>query len=85
MNKIFSILLLLITVFTYSQDAKISGKITGDGNLPLNGANVVIEGTIDGATTDSTGYYEFETSKTGSQNLLFTYIDYNEKRHNSRN
>ncbi len=64
---------------TTGPDTKISGKITGEENKPLNGANVVIEGSIDGATTDSTGYFEFETSKTGSQTLLFTAIDYNEK------
>jgi len=78
-------LLTLLILFFFSaalhaQDIKISGKITGDENAPLNGANVVIEGTIDGATTDSTGYYEFETSRTGSQNLLFTAIDYSDKR-----
>lgn len=72
--------LILYSAALQAQDIKISGKITGDENLPLNGANVVIEGTIDGATTDSTGYYEFETSKTGSQNLLFTAIDYSDKR-----
>ena len=80
--KYLLILFLMLTasVITFAQDVKISGKITGEQNLPLFGANVVIEGTIDGATTDSTGYYEFETSKTGVQNLLFTYLDYNEKR-----
>lgn len=81
MNKLLFIFSFFIfTAVIFSQDAKISGKITGENNLPLNGANVVIEGTIDGATTDSTGYYEFETSKTGAQNLLVTYYDYNEKR-----
>lgn len=80
MNKIYLILIfLLLSSISYSQDAKISGKITGIDSKPLYGANVVIEGTIDGATSDSAGYYEFETSKTGTQNLLFTYIDYNDK------
>ncbi len=65
---------------TIDPETKISGKITGEGNKPLNGANVVIEGSIDGATTDSLGYFEFETSKTGTQTLLFTAIEYNEKR-----
>ncbi|MBE2228963.1 MAG: carboxypeptidase-like regulatory domain-containing protein, partial [Ignavibacteria bacterium] len=73
-------LFFLMTVSAFAQDAMISGKITGEKNTPLFGANVVIEGTIEGATTDSTGYYEFETSKTGVQNLLFTYLDCNEKR-----
>ncbi len=68
------------TADSVSSDVKISGKVTGDGSKPLSGANVVIEGTIDGATTDSLGYFEFETSKTGNQTLLFTAIDYNEKR-----
>jgi len=80
--------LILIAVFlalvfqTFSQDkqAKISGKITGDKNQPLNAANVVIEGTIDGATSDSTGYYEFETLKTGPVSLLYTALDYTDKR-----
>jgi len=73
-------LFLIFTASIYGQDVKISGKITGEKNTPLFGANVVIEGTIDGATTDSTGYYEFETPKTGTHNILFTYLDYNEKR-----
>lgn len=81
MKTILSIIALLVfTAAIRAQDIKISGKITGDENAPLNGANVVIEGTIDGATTDSSGYYEFETSKTGSHNLLFTAIDYSDKR-----
>lgn len=81
MKTILSIIALLVfTAAIRAQDIKISGKITGEENAPLNGANVVIEGTIDGATTDSTGYYEFETSKTGSHNLLFTAIDYSDKR-----
>lgn len=81
MKYLFTLFLILsLSISVFGQDVKISGKITGEQNAPLFGANVVIEGTIDGATTDSAGYYEFETSKTGVQNLLFTYLDYNEKR-----
>ena len=78
-------ILLLFAVlipFTHAQDTdtKVSGKVTGADNNPLGGANVVIEGTIDGASSDSTGYFEFETSKTGNASLIFTAIDYKEKR-----
>lgn len=81
MKQILFILAIITIAFSaHAQDTKISGKITGEKNTPLNGANIVIEGSIDGATTDSTGYYEFETSKTGAHTILFTSIDYNEKK-----
>src|SRR5437667_7219333 len=86
MNKKYLILLIpfVFAVNTYSQtadssSAKIYGKITGEKSKPLNGANVVIGNSIDGATSDSSGYYEFETSKTGKQRLLFTAVEYKEK------
>ena len=63
-----------------SQDTKIYGKIIDKEGKPMNGANVVIEGTIDGSTSDSTGYFEFETSKAGSQTLIFTAIEHTEKK-----
>ncbi len=86
MKKIL-ILLLLFPFFAFSQtdsvknntDTKISGKVTGKNNKALNGANIVIEGTIDGASTDSTGYFEFETSKSGDLNLIVSAIEYKDK------
>ena len=90
MNHILKYLLIVVaceflSVASFSQTldslnapSKIYGKITGN-NKPLNGANVVIENSIDGATSDSSGYYEFETSKLGKQRLLFTAVEYKEK------
>ncbi len=80
MKRIIIVLISLV-IFSkiYAQDTKIYGKVTGEGNKSINGANVVIEGSIDGATTDSLGYFEFETSKTGQQSLLFTAVDYKDK------
>jgi len=81
MKTILSLFILsILWSFSSAQDTKISGKITGEDNKPLFGANVVIQGTIDGATSDLNGYYEFETSKAGDHVLLFTAIDYNEKK-----
>lgn len=81
----FLILLLLVSFNALAQDStvavytKISGTVKGDSNKALEGANLVIEGSIDGATTDDKGYFEFETKKTGQQNLIITAVDYTEK------
>jgi vitamin B12 transporter len=83
-----SVFLLSICGITFSQNkdsnevksVKVSGFIKGDKNMPVEGANLVIEGTIDGGTTDNIGFFEFETEKTGSRILIITAIDYSEKK-----
>lgn len=57
----------------------IKGFVRTEKNKPVEGANLVIEGTIDGMTTDEKGYFEFETQKTGSRNLIVTAVDFGEK------
>ncbi len=88
MKIIFLQLLILfsVTLKSFAQDSsesvttKIYGIVKGDKDIILNGANLVIEGTIDGASTDEKGYYEFETEKSGTQNLLVTMQDYTDKK-----
>jgi vitamin B12 transporter len=80
MKKALIIIFSLAAINIFAQDTKITGKVTGEEDIPLNGANIVIEGSIDGATTDSTGYFEFETSKSGTQTIIVTYLEYNEKK-----
>jgi len=55
---------------------KISGTVTNTENKPVPNANLVLEGTIDGATTDEKGAFEFETDKIGTYKLLVTAMDY---------
>jgi hypothetical protein len=83
MKYLFTLLLVLFLCSkTFAQDStvtgviKISGKITGEENKPVSGANLVLEGTIDGATSDDKGMFEFETEKTGVIKLLVTVMDY---------
>ena len=81
MTKFFTaafIVLILSSVSFAQESVKIRGTVVDEKNKPLNGANVVIKGSIDGATTDEKGAFDFETDKTGSQILLTTFIDYAE-------
>lgn len=81
----YLITLLLVLIFcakSFAADStdagviKISGTIKNEENKPVSGANLVLEGTIDGATSDEKGIFEFETDKTGTYRLLVTAMDY---------
>lgn len=79
------LILLLVSQNISAQDSteiittKIFGIVKGEKDSILRGANLVIVGSIDGATTDEKGYYEFETEKTGEQKMLVTMLDYIDK------
>ncbi|MEP7146769.1 MAG: carboxypeptidase-like regulatory domain-containing protein [bacterium] len=85
MKNIFTIILLLTSLNIFAQDStgsqisKIFGTVRGEKDSLLSGANLVIEGSIDGATTDEKGYYEFETEKSGQLNILVTMSEYSKK------
>ncbi len=71
-------LFLLTTLFSslglFAQST-ISGTVT-DGSNPIQGANVYLEGTYDGASTAEDGSFTFETTETGTQNLVVSMISY---------
>jgi len=59
----------------------LSGYITDSRTgEPLIGANVGIEGTSRGSSTDSDGYYEITNIEPGSYNITATYIGYEPQR-----
>lgn len=54
----------------------ISGKVTQTNGVPILGANVYIEGTYDGASTDEKGFFSFETQEKGKQTLIVSFISF---------
>lgn len=60
----------------------IKGVIKNKDGKFVEGANVVLEGTIDGTTSDEKGYYEFETKKSGTFVIIFSAVDFGEKKMN---
>lgn len=54
----------------------LSGRVVDQKGHPLPGANIMLKGTYDGATTDSTGTFRFKTARTDSAAVLVSYIGY---------
>lgn len=68
--------LLSIFPFLLTSQTIISGTVTDPKGTPLIGANVYLEGTYDGASTDEFGKFSFETSEVGSQILMVSYVSF---------
>lgn len=59
MRTLFSLLLLLIGSFLQAQSLQISGTVVDRKNKPIEGVNVYIEESFDGALSDKQGYFVF--------------------------
>ena len=55
-------------------DRIITGRVTGDGGVPLAGVSVQIKGTNNGVTTNSNGVYSINVAD--SDVLVFSYVGY---------
>ena len=67
--------ILLISTLAFAQHT-ISGRVTDNNDHPIVGANVFLEGTYDGASTDDKGNFVFETLETGTQTLVVSMLSY---------
>lgn len=70
--------LLLISFLAFSlsfAQVKISGKVNYR-NKGIGEINVTLKDTYDGATTDASGNFSFETSEKGAHQLVFTHPKY---------
>ena len=77
MKTILQVLLLQLGLwqgFVFAQSDRVSGKITGANNEAIPGANVLIKGTSQGATSDANGNFSLSAGPTAS--LVISYIGY---------
>lgn len=73
------LMLLLVSLlqgFAAHAQYKISGTVLNDKKKPVKGANVYLENTIDGGTTDSTGVFRFTTTEAGQQTIVASEISH---------
>ena len=73
MKTTFTLILLIFTSFIFAQNT-ISGKVVDEKGKPVPGANIYLDGTYDGATSSETGEFSFETTETGNQFLIVSYL-----------
>jgi outer membrane cobalamin receptor len=78
MSKLITLIAIFISSMTCAQTI-IKGKVIDTKNLPVFGANVYLDGTYDGATTDENGNFKFTTQETGTQGLIISFLSYETK------
>jgi hypothetical protein len=75
MKPIFTLLFIISFQFCFSQKT-ISGKVTDQKGKAVSNANVFIEGTYDGDSSDENGNFSFETSAIGKQILTISFLNF---------
>lgn len=74
---VFLVIAVTINTPIWSQ-TRISGRIIDDKNVAITGANVYLENTYDGTSSNVNGEFSFTTSASGSVLLKVTFIGYKE-------
>ncbi len=69
MNKLITLIVLCLINISYAQTT-ISGKILDNKNQPIEGANVYLDGTYDGAKMPAADYW-FKIKRPG-KNKVYT-------------
>ena len=76
MKQTLTIIVFIILHFSMSAQSVISGKVTDMKGEPILGANIYLEGTYDGASSDENGEFKFMTSEKGVKKLLVSFISF---------
>ncbi len=75
MKTILLYLLFLLPLAGFSQQT-LAGKVVNEKNKPLAGANIYLDGTYDGATSDEQGNFSFTTTASGKQTLVISILTF---------
>jgi len=78
MKTLITLISFLFGSIIYGQTT-ISGKVTDNKNQPIQGANVYLDGTYDGATTNENGDFRFSTDEEGQHALIISFLSFETK------
>ena len=81
MKNILSFLFILPVLLFSQTDGSVNGYVyDSKSQLPLLGANVIIDGTEKGAISDENGFFEITSISPKSYNLSVSYVGYQSKK-----
>ncbi|TPN85160.1 TonB-dependent receptor [Aquimarina algicola] len=75
MKRLLTIIFLSLSISIYAQNT-ISGTVTDPSGNPIPGANVYLDGTYDGGSTDDKGNFSFTSEEDGVQTLLISFLSF---------
>ncbi len=75
----FFLALIIFDTCIAQTTGKLTGRVVDQSGEPLIGANVLIEGTNQGAATDFEGYYVILNLRAGTYSVRFGYVGYQSK------
>lgn len=76
MKTIITMFILILSNIAFGQTTIIKGTVVTKKGEPLPGVNIFIDGTYDGAGSDSNGNFSFKSDETGTQILKATFIGF---------
>ncbi|MFI2744133.1 carboxypeptidase-like regulatory domain-containing protein [Zhouia sp. PK063] len=75
MKKYITLFLIIIQSVAFAQTT-VSGIVTDQKGMPIEGANVYLENTYDGGSTNAKGVFNFTTEESGTQTLVVSFITF---------
>lgn len=76
MKQYFTFFFVFIVTLASGQ-THIRGTVT-DGKTPIPGANITLQNTYDGTSTDAQGQFAFATTETGTFTIVASFVGYKE-------
>ena len=68
--------LILSNIISFLCASLIVGTVTDEDGNPIIYANVYLKNTFDGSSSDDMGSFAFDTTESGNQTLIVSYIGY---------
>ncbi len=74
--KLALIFIFIVSISSITAQTTINGTVTDNKGTPIEGANVYLDGTYDGGSTDVKGGFSFASSENGVQTLIISFLSF---------